>query len=193
MRAFHEKRQQICLSRKCPVALVLLLSRSSEHPCRNDPGDPLASHSEVSNVLHTHPAIVARPPGHGVIPVPARLGIPHSDWETFLTTRANTVVVGNEDAALGLWTAVWPTLQKPIYWVDADRLSLPRQSAGTLMLQGAHALSMSAQQRLFEWLDRDARAMRVLTTSAEPLFPLVEGGRFLEVLYYRLNMLLLIL
>jgi hypothetical protein len=153
----------------------------------------LASHSEVSNVPHTHPAIVARPPGHGVIPVPARLGIPHSDWETFLTTRANTVVVGNEDAALGLWTAVWPTLQKPIYWVDADRLSLPRQSAGTLMLQGAHALSVSAQQRLFEWLDRDARAMRVLTTSAEPLFPLVEGGRFLEVLYYRLNMLLLIL
>jgi hypothetical protein len=153
----------------------------------------MSSQSHVSNALHTHPAIVARPPAHGVIPVPARLGIPHSDWETFLTTRANTVVVGNEDAALGLWTAVWPTLQKPIYWVDADRLSLPRQSTGTLMLQGAHTLSESAQQQLFEWLEHDAQATRVLTTAAQPLFPLVESGRFLDALYYRLNMLLLTL
>jgi len=152
----------------------------------------VGSESDVSDDHRTEPPAAIRPPAP-VIPAPARLAILASDWEALVATRANTVVVGNEDAALGVWTAVWPTLQKPIYWVDADRLSLPRQSAGTLILRGAHALSPSAQQQVFEWLDRDARATRVLTTTPHSLFPLVEDGSFLEALYYRLNMLLLVL
>jgi transcriptional regulator of aromatic amino acid metabolism len=32
----------------------------------------------------------------------------------------------------------------------------------------------------------------VLTTTPSPLFPLVESGAFLAALYYRLNMLLLL-
>jgi hypothetical protein len=143
--------------------------------------------------FRTQPSFTARPPAHFAVPVPARLAIPASDWEALVATRANTVVVGQENAALGVWTAVWPTLQKPIYWVEADRLSLPRQSAGTLILQGAHALTASAQQQVFDWLDRDAHATRVLTATPQALFPLVERGTFLEALYYRLNMLLLIL
>jgi hypothetical protein len=153
----------------------------------------VASEPEVSDVGRAKPAIAARPPTHFSVPAPARLAIPASDWEALVATRANTVVVGHEDAALRVWTAVWPTLQKPIYWVEADRLSLPRESAGTLILQGAHALTASAQQQVFDWLDRDAHATRVLTTTPHALFPLVEGGTFLEALYYRLNMLLLIL
>ena len=46
---------------------------------------------------------------------------------------------------------------------------------------------------MFDWLDRDAHATRVLTTTPHALFPLVEKGTFLEALYYRLNMLLLVL
>jgi hypothetical protein len=151
------------------------------------------SESDRFNARPTQPPFAIRSSAHGVPPAPARLSIPASDWEALVATRANTVVVGTEDAALGVWTAVWPRLKKPIYWVEADRLSLPRQSAGTLILQGAHTLSPSAQQQVFEWLDRDARATRVLTTTPHSLFPLVEDGSFLEALYYRLNMLLLIL
>ena len=153
----------------------------------------VGSKSDVADARGTQPPSALRSTAHGAVPTPARLAIIASDWNTLVATRANTVVVGNEDAALGVWTAVWPALQKPIYWVDSDRLSLPRQSAGTLILQGAHALSRSAQQQLFEWLDRDAGATRVLTATPHSLFPLVEDGSFLEALYYRLNMLLLIL
>ena len=153
----------------------------------------VGSESEVTGSIRVQPPIVARPPERLAALPPTRLAIPASDWETLVLTRANTVVVGSEDAALSVWTAVWPTLQKPIYWADADRLSLPRHSAGTLILQGAHALSAFDQQQVFEWLDRDARATRVLSTAPYPLFPLVEGGLFLEALYYRLNMLLLVL
>ena len=153
----------------------------------------MASESEVSGSSRAKSADAAQLPGHFTVPAPTRLAIPASDWQALVATRANAVVIGHEDAALRVWTAVWPTLQKPIYWVEADRLSLPRQPAGTLILQGAHTLTASAQQQVFDWLDRDAHATRVLTTTPQALFPLVEGGTFLEALYYRLNMLLLIL
>jgi hypothetical protein len=123
--------------------------------------------------------------------VPPRLTIPSSDWQTLVATRANAVVIGREDAALRVWTAVWPSLQKPIHWVDGDSLLLPRQPAGTLILQGADLLTSSAQRQLYAWLDDDTRATRVLTTTTRALFPMVEDGAFHAGLYYRLNMLLL--
>lgn len=153
----------------------------------------VGSESDRFDARPTQPSSAIRSSAHGAVPAAARLTIPASDWDALVATRANTVVVGEEDAALRVWTAVWPTLQKPIYWVDAGRLSLPRHAAGTVILQGAHALSASAQQQIFDWLDRDARGTRILTTTPCSLFPLVEDGSFLEALYYRLNMLLLIL
>jgi hypothetical protein len=148
----------------------------------------------IVHIAALPPTSIAKPgPTRRTLPTPARLSIPESDWEAFVATGANAVVVGSEDAALGVWTAVWPSLQKPICWSDAGELSLPRNSAGTLILQGAHLLNASAQQQVFEWISLDARATRVLATTPLPLFPLVEGGTFLEALYYRLNMLLLIL
>ena len=146
-----------------------------------------------SEMPRTPPGATAPPAARRLMAVPPRLPIPAGDWQTLVGTRANTVVVADDDAAMSVWTAVWPSLLKPVYWIDADRLSLPRQSAGTLILQRAHALSGSDQQRMFDWLDRDARVTRILTTTPRALFPLVEDGTFLEALYYRLNMLLLIL
>jgi hypothetical protein len=134
-----------------------------------------------------------RPPMRRLMPVPSRLPIPAGDWQTLVSTRVHAVVVGQEEAALRVWTAVWPSLEKPIHWVDADHLLLPRHHAGTLILQGADMLTPAAQQQLFAWLDDDARSTRVLTTTRSPLFPLVQSGAFLPALYYRLNMLLLLL
>ena len=94
------------------------------------------SSSGVPDALHT-PQAVTPPLVRRSIPAPARLAIPAGDWHTLVATRANTVVVGTEEAVLGVWTAVWPSLQKPIHWVEGESLSLPRQSTGTLILQGA--------------------------------------------------------
>ena len=149
--------------------------------------------SDLVDPLRLPPAGAVAPPLRRLMPVPARLPIPAIDWQTLVATRANAVVVGQEDAALRVWTAVWPSLQKPIHWVEADHLMLPRHPAGTLILQGADLLTASAQQQLLAWLDGDARSTRVLTTTQGPLFPLVESGAFLPALYYRLNVLLLLL
>jgi Sigma-54 interaction domain len=150
------------------------------------------SDSNASDTLHAQVAVTL-PPVRRPVPPPTRLAIQAGDWNTFVGSRANAIVVGTEEAALGVWTAVWPSLQKPIHWVEAERLSLPRRSAGTLILQGADDLSACDQQQLLEWLEGDARATRILTTTRRPLFPLVESGQFLEALYYRLNVILLVL
>ena len=149
------------------------------------------SDSKASDTLLAQLAVTL-PPVRRPVPPPTRLAIQAGDWNTFVGSRANAIVVGTEEAALGVWTAVWPSLQKPIHWVEAERLSLPRRSAGTLILQGADALS-ACEQQLLEWLEGDARATRILTTTRRPLFPLVESGNFLEALYYRLNVILLVL
>jgi hypothetical protein len=134
---------------------------------------------------------VTIPPMRRLMVVPSRLPIPSNDWQTLVATRVNTVVIGREDAALRVWTAVWPSLQKPIHWADGDNLLLPRDPAGTLILQDADRLTVSAQQQLFAWLHDDVRATRVLTTTTRALFPMVEEGAFHAGLYYRLNVLLL--
>lgn len=136
-------------------------------------------------------SLTAVAPTRRLMAAPPRLPIPSSDWQVLVATRANAVVIGQEDAALRVWTAVWPSLKKPIHWVDGDNPSLPRDPAGTLILQGADQLTPSAQRQLFSWLEDDARTTRVLTTTRRALFPLVEDGLFHAGLYYRLNMLLL--
>ena len=148
--------------------------------------------SELTDTLTPPLAGAIPPPLRRLMPVPARLPIPAGDWQTLVASSANAVVVGQEDAALRVWTAVWPSLVKPIHWVDADHMLLPRHPPGTLILQGADMLTAPAQQQLIAWLDGDARSTRVLTTTPSPLFPLVESGAFLPALYYRLNMLLLL-
>jgi transcriptional regulator of acetoin/glycerol metabolism len=49
-------------------------------------------------------------------------------------------------------------------------------------------LSSTEQSALLDWLDRDRRGTQVISTSPQSLVPLVEQGRFSDVLYYRLNL-----
>jgi DNA-binding NtrC family response regulator len=45
------------------------------------------------------------------------------------------------------------------------------------------------QARLCSWLEGNQGRTRVISTTREPLFPLLEAGTFAETLYYRLNTL----
>jgi hypothetical protein len=58
-----------------------------------------------------------------------------------------------------------------------------------VILWNVAALTREDQRCLYEWLEVAAGRARVISTSREDLFPLVEAGTFLEMLYYRLNVL----
>jgi hypothetical protein len=50
-------------------------------------------------------------------------------------------------------------------------------------------LDREEQGALLKWLETDRK--QVVSTTTEPLFPLIADGRFNEALYYRLNILLM--
>jgi DNA-binding NtrC family response regulator len=62
---------------------------------------------------------------------------------------------------------------------------------GTLILEDVAALSRDQQTALLQWLEDVGRSVQIIATDTEPVFPLVEKGRFLDALYYRLNTVLL--
>ena len=48
-------------------------------------------------------------------------------------------------------------------------------------------LDTADQHRLNHWLDQRVGDVRVIATTPEPMYELVEREQFLEALYYRLN------
>jgi hypothetical protein len=64
-------------------------------------------------------------------------------------------------------------------------------NVGALILQDVDRLSAAEQRRVLAWMSGASRHTRIVSTTEQPLFPLVERGLFDATLYYRLNMLLL--
>ncbi|OFV90834.1 MAG: hypothetical protein A3G76_06320 [Acidobacteria bacterium RIFCSPLOWO2_12_FULL_65_11] len=64
---------------------------------------------------------------------------------------------------------------------------LPSQRSGTLLLGDVAALTPSQQIELYDWMSGRPADLQVVSVTSVPLLPLVENGRFLEGLFYRLN------
>jgi hypothetical protein len=70
-------------------------------------------------------------------------------------------------------------------------LTLPDDPNGTLFLMDVGALLLGQQMKLYDWLEGAGRECQVVSIAREPLYGLVEEGRFMEALYYRLNVVCL--
>lgn len=66
-------------------------------------------------------------------------------------------------------------------------LVLPQVRQGTLLIENVTALTAAQQQDLHAWLAEGPDQMQVVSVATEPLLAAVQDGRFLEALYYRLN------
>jgi len=70
-------------------------------------------------------------------------------------------------------------------------LDLPLARYGTLVVADAAALTLPQQIELHDWLNAGRGSVQIVSIASEPLWPLVEQGRFLEGLFYRLNVVTL--
>ena len=68
---------------------------------------------------------------------------------------------------------------------------LPESNDDTVVIGDVSTLSLLQQIELYDWLDRFGETAQVLSFTSVPLWPLVERGRFLEGLFYRLNVVTL--
>jgi Sigma-54 interaction domain len=110
-------------------------------------------------------------------------------WRTVLTERPNVILVGRYAATEAVLKALEPGLARPVWRCCArSGFALPPIPAAFVLHQ-LSALSALRQLRLLEWLAtvEDDSQVQVVSTTAAPIFPLVERGAFLPDLYFRLN------
>ena len=79
----------------------------------------------------------------------------------------------------------------PCVCVLPGDLHLPNSAPRHLMVGDVSALTLPQQLALYDWLHRFRSAVQVVSLTSVPLWPLVEEGRFLEGLFYRLNVVTL--
>lgn len=70
-------------------------------------------------------------------------------------------------------------------------LTLPPGRQGTLFLVNVGALLLDQQMKLYDWLEGAGQECQVVSIASDSLYPLIQEGRFMEGLYYRLNVVCL--
>ena len=112
------------------------------------------------------------------------------EWLDMCRHGCNALLVGPEPATRRLLTFLGPYLRRPTVWKGARHapLDLPA-GCGALVLQNVSALGTHDQAAVSRWLD--THRTQLISTSTQPLFPLIALGLFDEALYYRLNVMLL--
>ena len=80
----------------------------------------------------------------------------------------------------------------PVHFIRLPgELDLPLARHGTLVVADAAALTLAQQIELHDWLNAGRGGVQVVSITSQPIWPLVEQGRFLEGLFYRLNVITL--
>ena len=112
-----------------------------------------------------------------------------ADWQLLVTARPNTLLEGPQEATEAIVGEAMEWLAEPhATWSGAPSRS---DRPATLVVRSVSALDQEQQQALLAWLDAPGDRMQVISTTNDPLYPLVSRGAFLANLYYRLNVLLL--
>ena len=114
------------------------------------------------------------------------------DWPILWTARPNVLVVGRADAVEQSLAAFTPHLDPPVcYWTPGAVLPSPGD-VKTLVIRSVDALSAEQQRDVSSWLEQAAgERTPVVSTTPVPLFQRMVAGLFLDVLYYRLNTVVL--
>jgi hypothetical protein len=124
-------------------------------------------------------------PSQATGPLPTELSL---EWNAISSEHCNVLVETTPAVAFQILEKLRPLLLHPIeeYRPKAG-VPLPQPAEGTLILLGVQSLDAGQQAQLRQWLDEGKDRVQCASISSEPLFPLVEAGRFDASLYYRLN------
>jgi hypothetical protein len=119
----------------------------------------------------------------------APLPTEHSlEWNAISREHCNVLVEAMPAVALEILEKLRPLLLHPIEeYQPTAGVPLPQPPEGTLILLGVQSLDADQQAQLRRWLDEGKDRVQCASISSEPLFTLVEAGRFDASLYYRLN------
>jgi Sigma-54 interaction domain len=107
-------------------------------------------------------------------------------------SRPNVLVVGPSTDADRTFDVMYPYLRTPIVpWAPRNVRELPGGMFRTLLVRDIDALTASQQENLVALICRLGADLQIVSIAKAPIFPLVEQGRFLDRLYYQLNVVYL--
>lgn len=114
------------------------------------------------------------------------------EWHILRTLRPNALLMGSTDGVQRSLMALMPHLAAVVTcWRPNTPLPRPAD-VKTLVIRDVDALSADQQRALTWWLEEAAVAgIHVVSTTTVPLYQRVTAGLFHDVLYYRLNSLML--
>lgn len=114
-------------------------------------------------------------------------GVRPDDWRLLVTARPNVLLEGAHETTEIVVGEAMECLPAPhATWCGAP----PRgDRPATLVVRSISALDRDQQRLLCDWLDAPGNRVQVISTTNEPLYPMVGRGVFLESLYYRLNVM----
>jgi hypothetical protein len=125
-----------------------------------------------------------------ISPADAALSFSETGWLQFLVSerRPNLLVSCRAADVESVAARLVRTCMQPVHVQRLPgRLVLPADLSGTLVLLGVDQLTLLQQIHLNDWIAICRPGAQVISVTTTPLRPLVEHGRFLEGLLYRLN------
>ena len=119
--------------------------------------------------------------------------VPLQDWLLVLQRRPNILLEGPEYAIEQTLVALIRELPIPVYvWNDVPARPAPNEET-TIIAREVTRLSESERDAIATWLEKNnASGVQMISTSSVPLFPLVQQNLFPAELYYRLNVVRLV-
>jgi hypothetical protein len=116
-------------------------------------------------------------------------------WRQFLSSgpRPNVLIVSASEEIESVVARVSGLCTGPVHARTVPgKLSLSEEMTGTLLLWDVAQLTRGQQLRLHDWTTARPSGVQVISITSVPLMPLVEDGRFLEGLFYRINVISLV-
>jgi hypothetical protein len=116
------------------------------------------------------------------------------DPALFREWHPHVLLVGN-DASIGpALERLRPQLRRPIsQWRPAAAADPPRVISGALIIWGVDALSLDQQRHLLAWMTGAGANVQIISIADRHLFSRVWQKAFLDDLYYRLNMVCVVM
>ncbi|HET9010712.1 MAG TPA: hypothetical protein VFN38_02810 [Gemmatimonadaceae bacterium] len=113
----------------------------------------------------------------------------HVDLLLMGMPRVNLLLVAPDGVVRYVLESLLLDLREPIVrWSPGNVLDLSSvDHASTIILHDVGNLPPRDQLGLLEWLEHADGRAQVVSTSATPLLSRVQGGAFVDTLYYRLN------
>ena len=112
----------------------------------------------------------------------------------FREWHPHVLLVGNDASINPALARLRPQLRRPIWqWRPAVATDPPQVTSGALIIWSVDALSLDQQRHLLAWMTGAGADVQIVSIADRHLFPRAWQKAFLDDLYYRLNMVCVVL